>query len=295
MPSNGENSQMELYKDGPMSVKVIAEIGINHNGDLDTAVDLIRVASSAGCDFVKFQKRVPDLCIPDDQKEVLRDTPWGRMTYLDYKKKIEFGQKEYDYLFELCNQLRIGCFASVWDIPSSDFMRQYTAIAKIPSAKLTDFELCRRTRKIHDFVLSSTGMSTEEEIHNHIMEHRPDVVFHTNSTYPSPVKELQLNYIYHLTNISLDLSHPFDVGYSGHEYGLVTTFATIPMGVRWIERHITLDRNMWGSDQKASIEPSGLFKLVKGIREIELALGPKYITKRRLFESELNKRNSLRG
>jgi N-acetylneuraminate synthase len=268
--------------------KIIAEIGINHNGDLELAKQLIVMAAEAGCDYVKFQKRTPDICVPEHQKSLMRETPWGELTYLEYKHKLEFSYEEYVLIDEHCRQQNIDWFASVWDIPSVDFMKQFTSMAKIPSALITDDELVAYARKSFTTLLVSTGMSTEDEIVK-VMQHHPDVVMHTNSNYPSNVEELNLNYIHHLI-----ANYPQTaVGYSGHEYGLVPTFAATAMGAEWIERHITLNRFMWGSDQMASVEPIGLVKLVKGIRDIEKAegnLGP-----RQLLESELVKRKSLRG
>lgn len=269
--------------------KIIAEIGINHNGDLTLAKDLIMLAKTAGCDYVKFQKRNPDVCVPEEQKSVMRKTPWGEMTYLEYKWKLEFSEKEYDELFDFCASIGIGIFASVWDKPSVDFMAQYTNIMKIPSALINDLDLCQYAREKAGYLMVSTGMSTEAEIEACINACNPDVIFHTNSTYPTPVKELNLNYIIHLKEKYPNKA----IGYSGHEYGLVTTFATIPMGVTWVERHITMDREMWGSDQKASVEPSGLIKLVKGIRDIESALILP-ATNREVFGGELEKLKSLR-
>jgi N-acetylneuraminate synthase len=274
-----------------MSVSIIAEIGINHNGSVELAKQLIMVAKTAGCNYVKFQKRTPNICVPEHQKNKLKSTPWGEMTYLDYKYKVEFEEKEYDEILEFCKSIGIGCFASVWDKNSVDFMTKYTKFGKIPSALITNDELCIYARKRFDKLLISTGMSTEEEIEHCVSICNPDVIFHTNSTYPSPVTELNLNYILHL----IEKYPSKEIGYSGHEYGLVTTYATIPMGVKWIERHITLNRNMWGSDHKASVEPSGIFKLVKGIRDIESSISTPRNIKRILYKSELEKRKSLRG
>jgi len=276
-----------------MSTKIIAEIGINHNGDLKIAKDLILVAKAAGCDYVKFQKRNPDICVPEEQKNKLRQTPWGEMTYLEYKWKTEFGEKEYDEIDRFCKEIGINWFASVWDKSSVDFMMKYKTdlgiVMKIPSALITDFELCQYAREKSDYLIISTGMSTEEEVRLCISGCDPDVIMHTNSTYPCPVEELNLNYIYWLKNWYPEK----EIGYSGHEYGLVTTFAAIPMGVTWVERHITLSRDMWGSDQASSIEPSGLFKLVKGVRDIEAALSIP-MKARELFGGELSKQKSLR-
>lgn len=286
------------YMNITTKTKIIAEIGINHNGDLKIAKDLIMLAKTAGCDYVKFQKRNPDVCVPEDQKSLIRKTPWGEMTYLEYKWKLEFDSNQYIELHNFCQAIGIGIFASVWDKDSVDFMNKFVSqtknhgvekIMKIPSALITDLELCKYTRANCSKLLISTGMSTEAEIEACINACNPDVIFHTNSTYPTPVKELNLNYITHLKE-----KYPNkEIGYSGHEYGLVTTFATIPMGATWIERHITMDREMWGSDQKASVEPSGLIKLVKGIRDIESALILPS-TSREVFGGELEKLKSLR-
>jgi N-acetylneuraminate synthase len=269
--------------------KIIAEIGINHNGSLEDAKKLINVAKVAGCDFVKFQKRTPDLCVPDKQKEILRQTPWGEMKYIDYKHRMEFGTFEFDEIDKYCEFLGIQWFASVWDIPSVDFMKNYTSIGKIPSALITNHELLIYAREAFKFLLISTGMSTEEEVETAIEISKPDVILHTNSSYPSKIEELNLNYIKFLKKKYSNLS----IGYSGHEFGLTTTFATISLGAEWIERHITLDRTIWGSDQMASVEPHGLIKLVKGIRDIEKAMGTN--GPRKLLGSELEKREALRG
>lgn len=269
--------------------KVIAEIGINHNGDVELAKRLIDASIVAGCDYVKFQKRTPDLCVPEAQKDKMRSTPWGEMKYIDYKKKIEFEKEQYDELYAYISNKPIELFASVWDKESVDFMANYTNIAKIPSALITDTELCNYAREKFETLIISTGMSTEEEIVECIESCNPDVVMHTNSTYPSPVDELNLNYIKWLQEKWPNK----EIGYSGHEYGLVTTFASVAIGSTWIERHITLDRTMWGSDQMASVEPQGFIKIVKGVRDIEKAMGSG--GPRECLGSEKSKRESLRG
>jgi len=271
-----------------MKVQIIGEIGINHNGDLDICKKIIDSAVLAGCDYVKFQKRNPDICVPEAQKNKIKQTPWGEMTYLDYKKKIEFDKNQFDEIDRYCKEKNIGWFASVWDNDSVEFMSKYNTITKIPSALITNSSLITNARKKFDLLIISTGMSTEKEIENCVSICNPDVIMHTNSTYPSPIEQLNLEYITHLKNKFNKV-----IGYSGHEYGLVTTFATIPLGVKWVERHITIDRTMWGSDQVASVEPSGLIKLVKGIRDIEKALGGN--KNRELLPSEAEKLNSLRG
>lgn len=270
-------------------IKIIAEIGINHNGDIEKCKQMINMSSLCGANYVKIQKRNPDVCVPEYQKNTIRDTPWGKMTYLEYKKKIEFNEEQIKDLAEYSKDKNIEFFASVWDKDSVDIMCKYSNICKIGSACITDYELCEYARNKFDFLIISTGMSTEKEIDECIKRCNPDVIMHTNSTYPCPVEELNLNYITHLKN-----KYPNkEIGYSGHEYGLVTTFVTIPMGVTWIERHITINRTDWGSDQSSSIEPHGLYKLVKGIRDIEMAL--KYKPQERiLFKNELDKKKVLR-
>jgi len=270
-------------------VKIVAEIGINHNGSVDTAKRLIAVCAAAGCDYVKFQKRTPAICVPPEQRSVQKDTPWGKMSYLEYKERIEFGREQYDVIDEFCRSLGVGWFASVWDTPSVDFMSRYTDVMKIPSALLDDRQLGVYAREKSGSLLVSTGVSTEEEISLMVEEVKPDVLFHTNSTYPAPIDELNLSYMSWLRSRYPNI----EIGYSGHEYGLVTTFAAAALGAKWIERHVTLDRNMWGSDQQSSIEPSGIFKLVKGIRDIELSIGgggPRVV-----LGGEVSKRKSLRG
>lgn len=272
-----------------MNTNIIAEIGINHNGDLDLAKKLIDISSVAGCKYVKFQKRTPDLCVPEDQKNKIRETPWGKITYLEYKNNIEFGKKEYDEIDRYCKDKKIKWFASVWDKPSADFISNYVDISKVPSALITNIELCKYTRSKFKTFLVSTGMSTEEQIEKCVYNSNPDVIFHTNSTYPCPVKDLNLNYIKHLKN-----KYPNKIiGYSGHEYGLVPTFVAVALGCSWIERHVTLERTLWGSDQMSSLEPGGLIKMCKGIADIELSLGTN--SNRIITTGEHKKLKSLRG
>jgi len=272
-----------------MSVKIIAEIGINHNGDIDVAKKLIDVASIAGCDFVKFQKRNPESCVPEEQKDKIKVTPWGKMTYLEYKNRIEFGKKEYDQINDYCYKKGIKWFASIWDRESLDFMVQYTDITKIPSAHIVNVDLLKKARKKNNFLMVSTGMSTDLEIESAIKIGDPDLIFHTNSTYPCPVDQLNLNYIK-----TLKEKYPLKIiGYSGHEFGLITSFIAVALGAEYIERHITLDRTMWGSDQMASVEPGGVLKLVKGIRDIEKSFGKE--GNRIVTPGEVEKLKTLRG
>ena len=256
-------------------IYIIAEIGINHNGDMTIAKKLIDIAKVAGCDVVKFQKRNPDVCVPEHQKTIMRDTPWGRMTYLDYKYKVEFNQNQYDEIDIYCKEKDIKWSASPWDLDSLDFLNQYDIpFIKIPSALLTDLELIKESVKTGKKIIISTGMSTIEEIDNavdtikKVNTEAKYAILHCNSTYPAPNDELNLNCIKTLKD-----KYNCEVGYSGHEFGLTTTIASICLGATIIERHITLDRTMWGTDQMCSVEPQGLIKLVRGIKELNKALG----------------------
>jgi len=280
---------------------IIAEIGINHNGDLGTAKRLIDIAAAAGCDAVKFQKRDPDVCVPEHQKNVVKDTPWGRMTYLEYKHKTEFGREEYDEIDRYSKERKIRWSASPWDLVSLDFLLKYDVpFIKIPSAMLTNKPLlqacvsaCEPSGKK---MILSTGMSTEEEISEAVSFLDENIkvrskssyaILHCNSTYPAPLEEINLSCIK-----TLKEKFNCEVGYSGHEFRLGTSVAAIYLGATIIERHITLDRSMWGSDHLASVEPQGLFKLVSGIRELEKAYGDGSIN---VNESEKDVRKKLRG
>ena len=271
-------------------VKIIAEIGINHNGSIEECKKMMMLSKVAGCDYAKIQKRNPDVCVPEHQKSVMRKTPWGEMTYLEYKYRMEFNEEQIKELCNFAKEIGIDFFASVWDLDSVALMAKYTKIVKLGSPVINDLELLKATRAAFDYVIMSTGMSTEEEIEKAVEVAKPDVIMHTNSTYPCPSEDLNLRYMEHLRS---KYGNNAEIGYSGHEYGLVTTFAAVAMGSTWVERHITMDREAWGSDQKASIEPSGLFKLVKGIRDIEKAIqyepGP-----RKQFEGENFKKSTLR-
>jgi N-acetylneuraminate synthase len=270
---------------------IIAEIGINHNGNLDVAKKLIDIAAVAGCDAVKFQKRNPDVCVPEHQKNVMRDTPWGTMTYLEYKYKVEFGKTEYDEIDSYCKEKGIAWSASPWDLDSLNFLNQYDIpFIKIPSAMLTNHELLKSARDTGKKIILSVGMSTEEEIDDavEILKGSKDfAILHCNSTYPAPIEELNLSAIK-----TLQEKYNCEVGYSGHEFRLGTTVAAVYLGASIIERHITLDRTMWGTDHMSSVEPQGLIKLVKGIRELEQAYGDGTI---KITESQKPIRSKLRG
>lgn len=271
-----------------MSIKIIAEIGINHNGSIDLARKLIDMSICAGFDYVKFQKRTPELCVPDDMKNKTRNTIWGEMTYLDYRNRIELCYADYVCIDKYCKREGIQWFASAWDVESAKFLKQFGDVVKIPSACLTNDDLLRYCRQNFRIVILSTGMSAEYEITKAISLCNPDVIMHTNSCYPSQIDEINLNYIHWLKKHY----HKKEIGYSGHEYGLTPTFAAAAMGVDWIERHVTLDHNMQGSDHLASVDPVGMIKLVRGVRDIERSMG--YYGERIVWESEKEKRRMLR-
>lgn len=255
-------------------VFMIAEIGINHNGSLDIAKKLIDAAFACNWHCVKFQKRTPDLCVPEDQKNIPRETPWGKMTYLEYRYKVEFDHTEYTYIDTYCREKPFCWTASVWDIPSLEFILTYDVpFIKIPSAKLTDHELLRLASQSGKSVILSTGMSTIEEVDEsvEILEKHSTgnyILMHTNSAYPSLVEELNLRTISHLKD-----RYKCIIGYSGHEYGLEPSMIAVALGAKIIERHVTLDHNMWGSDHAASLEVHGMDMLYKRIKEVEKVLG----------------------
>ncbi len=267
---------------------IIAEIGLNASGNLDTALDLIDVAVDCGCDAVKFQKREPRVCTPRSEWDKVRETPWGTMSYIEYREKVEFGREEYDEINKHCFIRGIDWFASAWDYESLKFLSAYELpYIKIPSAMLTNHALLLEAQALFENVIVSTGMSTWEEIDCAVELLKDPVIMHSTSTYPCPIEELNLNMI-----PSLYYSFDCDIGYSGHEVGLATTVAAVALGAKFVERHITLDRSMWGTDQSASVEPQGLRRLVRDIRAVETALGDGV---KRVYDSELPSRAKLRG
>ena len=275
-----------------MKTKIIAEIGINHNGSLDIAKKLINKAIEVGCDVVKFQKKNPDICVPEHQKEVMRNTPWGDMTYLEYKKRIEFGKEEYDEIDRYCKERGIEWFASAWDLDSQEFLKQYNCkYNKIASALLTHKKLLEMVAQEGKYTFISTGMSTMEQVEKVVKIFRkyecPFELMHCNSSYPTEDFNSNLNCI-------KTLRERFDcnVGYSGHEKGIQITLATVALGVTSVERHITLDKYMYGSDQFASVTPMDLIKLCKLVRVIESAMGD---GKKTLREEEKEGMNKLRN
>jgi N-acetylneuraminate synthase len=268
---------------------IVAEIGINHNGDLELGKRLIDAAMLAGVDAVKFQKRTPELCVPPDQQSRMRETPWGYLSYLEYRHKVEFGEQAYRAIDAYCRERRLTWFVSVWDEPSVDFMRPFEPVCfKIPSASLTDHALLRRARDTGRPVILSTGMSTMEQIESAVQVLGTEnlIINHATSTYPCQPQELNLHTI---STLRERFSCP--IGYSGHEVGLIPTVAAVTLGACMVERHITLDRAMWGSDQAASIEPGGFQRLVKYLRVTEAALGDGV---KRVYDSEQASLRKLR-
>jgi len=271
-------------------VYIIAEIGINHNGSMDIAKKLIDEAVQAGCDAVKFQKRTPELCTPKDQWHLERDTPWGRMTYINYRKMIELGYDEYSQIDAYCKEKGIDWFVSCWDEDSVDFMEQFNpGVYKFASASLTDHALIGKVKQTGRPYILSTGMSTMGQIREAVDKFGTNnlMIAHSTSAYPCHPQELNLKMIDTLS----ELYPGTPIGYSGHETGLATTVAAVAMGACFVERHFTLDRAMWGSDHAASVEPQGMQKLVRDIRDVELALGDGI---KRVYESELGAMKRLR-
>jgi len=269
---------------------VIAEIGINHNGDMDIVKGMIDAAVHAGADAVKFQKRTPEVCTPPEQQKQMRETPWGYITYLDYRYKVEFNEEQYREIDRYAREKGIAWMASVWDEPSVDFLEKFdTPAYKVPSASLTDLPLLKYVRKTGKPMIISTGMSTMEQIHKavNVIGTENLVIMHCTSTYPCEPEELNLKMIE-----TLRREFPNNpIGYSGHEVGLVPSAVAVALGASSVERHLTLDRAMWGSDQAASVEPGGFEKLIKYIRVTEAALGDGV---KKVYESEKGSMKKLR-
>ncbi len=273
---------------------IIAEIGINHNGSLEIAKQLIDEAVAAKATAVKFQKRTPEICVPKDQWDIMRDTPWGRISYIDYKRKTEFGIAEYATIDQYCKKQGIDWFVSTWDVEAVDFMERFdTPLYKLASASLTDFPLINRILLTGKPLMLSTGMSTNKEIEAAVElvraydENYPLLIAHSTSAYPCKPEELNLKMIQ-----TLGYKYPgLPIGYSGHETGLATTVAAASLGATFVERHFTLDRAMWGSDHAASVEPQGFQRMVRDIRDVEIATGDGV---KKVYESELGPMKRLR-
>jgi len=272
-------------------ILIIAEIGINHNGDLSLAKKMMQLAKDSGCDFVKFQKRTPDITTPENKKEIIRDTPWGRISYLRYKKKIEFGLKEYEKIDKFSKKIGIGWFASAWDIQSLKFLKRFKSkYNKVASAMITNLNFLNEVAKQKKTTFISTGMCTHKDIQKAVKIFRKNkckfVLMHSISSYPAKEEDLNLSLIPILAK-----KYKCEVGYSGHESSVSPTIGACYMGAKFVERHITLDRAMWGTDQSASLSPDGLMHLVNMIRKITIIKGD---GKKRILEDEKNKSKELR-
>ena len=274
-----------------MSIFIVAEIGINHNGDVGIAKDLINVAKEAGCDAVKFQKRTLEKVYSVEELDKQRESPWGT-TNRQQKEGLEFGQQEFEQIDSYCKELGIEWFASAWDVESQNFLKQFDLkYNKIASAMMVDSDLLRIVAAEGRHTFISTGMSTLEEIDCAVEIFKksgcPFEVMHCVSTYPMEDTDANLNCISTLRD-----RYSCDVGYSGHEVGLAVSYAAAALGITSLERHITLDRAMYGSDQSASIEPPALRSLVGAVRKIEDAMGD---GKKIVLDSEVPIAKKLRG
>lgn len=271
-------------------VFIIAEIGINHNGSVEIAKKLIEGAKFAGCDAVKFQKRTPEICVPKDQWDIERDTPWGKMSYIEYRHKMEFNKEQFEEIVDYCNEKNILWFASCWDEEAVDFIESFNPkLYKIASACLTDVNLLLKHRMLKKPTILSTGMSTMEEIETavDVLSQENLLIAHSTSTYPCKLEELNLNMIK-----TLQKKYPnIPIGYSGHEVGLAPSWAAVALGASFVERHITLDRAMWGTDQAASVEIMGFYRLISNIRDIEKSMGDGI---KKVYDSELSSKKKLR-
>ena len=270
-------------------VYVIAEIGLNHNGSVDIAKQLIDVAVEAGAQAVKFQKRTPEISTPEHMKATPRETPWGTMTYLEYRYRVEFEQEQYSEIDRYCKSVGVDWFASPWDEPSVDFLESMNVVAyKIASASVTDLGMLKKIKDTGKPVILSTGMSTIEQIDKAVETLGKDnlSLMHATSTYPLPPEEANIRMI-----TTLKERYGVPVGYSGHETGLQISIAAVALGAVSVERHITLDRAMWGSDHGASLEPKGFVSLVRDIRILEQAMGDGV---KRIYPGELAPLSKLR-
>ena len=270
----------------------IGEIGINHNGDMQITKKLIDAVSACGWHCAKFQKRNPHVCVPEHQKGVMRETPWGTMTYLDYKYKVEFEKDDYDYISKYCAEKPVDWSASVWDLDSLKFLAGYDLpFIKIPSAMTTNELLVSETAKVGVPIIMSTGMCELQEVDdavNNVLKHNNDLVLmHTNSSYPTPREEINLNLIPFLKE-----RYGCRIGYSGHEEDLEPTVIAVALGATVIERHITLSHDMWGTDQKSSLEVMAMDMLYKRVKDISKIMGS---TNKTVTPSEVAIRKKLRG
>lgn len=267
---------------------IIAEIGINHNGDIDLAKRLISVAVAAGCDAVKFQKRTIDVVYTPAELATPRPNPFGD-TNGDLKRGLEFEYEDFAEINDFCRSLKIDWFASPWDEGAVDFIEQFKPpVYKIASASLTDDHLLRHIRATGKPIIASTGMSTYDEIDHavDVLGKRDLVLMHTTSTYPAKYEQLNLSAI-----PTMAQRYGVPIGYSGHETGIPTSVVATALGACCVERHITMDRAMWGSDQAASLEPNGITRLVRDIRLVEQSMGDGI---KRVYEEEIPVMKKLR-
>lgn len=283
----------EMIGEEGASLYFIAEIGINHNGDVQLAKRLIDAAFAIGWNCVKFQKREPDIAVPEAQKNVPRDTPWGEMTYLDYKKRIEFGRDEYDMLDAYCKAKPLGWTASPWDLPSLEFLLQYDVpFIKLASAVNGNKALIKAACASGKPIIMSTGMCTQDELDRAVSwledySNGDYILMHTNSTYPAANDKLNLRYIR-----TIKERYHCIAGYSGHEQNLEPTVIAAVLGAQVIERHVTLSHDMWGTDQKASLEINAMDMLYKRCAGVSDMLG---MGEKTLDEAEMQVRMKLRG
>tara|TARA_A100001015_G_C14932578_1_gene689075 strand:- start:333 stop:1181 length:849 start_codon:yes stop_codon:yes gene_type:complete len=274
-----------------MKIFIIAEIGINHNGDLKTAKKLIDVAVKSKCDAVKFQKRTINKVYSKEELDKFRESPWGK-TNREQKNGLEFKYDEYKEIDNYCRDKNIEWFASAWDQESLDFLKQFNCKHnKIASAMIMDLDFLKKVSKEKKHCFISTGMCEEKDIDNAVQIFKENncsfELMHCVSTYPANPDEINLNYIDKLKN-----KYKCKVGYSGHEVGTLISLAAASKGISSLERHITLDKTMYGSDQAASLEPKGLGQLVEGVRKIEMSLGDGI---KKFLKSEISVSNKLRG
>ena len=281
-------------------INLVAELGINANGDLVKVLEMIDASKKAGFDYVKFQKRNPDMCIPEHQKNKEKKVPWRDKpgTYLQYKKDIELNE-EYGTIDQYCKNVGIPWFASVWDLDSAQFMRQFDLdLIKIPSALMTDHILIKRCKDLFPKVMVSTGMSTQSEIENMVDYTRPDILMHTNACYPTKFENINLGYMYQLQYFKTFIN-PLDVGYSNHCPNELALYMAAMMNVvKWIEVHVTLNSSAWGSDQKSSFELRKMGLIIDNIRLLKQSnnnILNKGNRVRELYDGEIIKRKSLRG
>ena len=270
---------------------LIGEVGINHNGSLQIALDIIKMAKECGIDYVKFQKRSPSICVPESKRNEFRETPWGGMTYLEYKERIEFGKTEYDTIDDYCKKLGMEWSASCWDLESLEFLDNYDVpFHKVASAMITKLDYLEEVANRGKTTFLSTGMCELSDIDKAVdifkFKGCHVILLHSVSTYPA--KESELN----LLNIPmLKKRYGLEVGYSGHESSVSPSFAAAVLGAIAIERHITLDRTMWGTDQSASLEESGIKQLVSLLEKSWTILGD---GKKRFLDSEKKAAENLR-